>query len=377
VIEVNINRVLTITLRVFRGFKHDKRSIAMMVVAPLVAMSVFGIAFGGEVTNIDVIIVNEDEGAPSMVPGEGDIFLSQLLIDNFDEDVLNIEFNDNMDKAVGKVREGEAWAVIHFPENYTSALVVAGTTTITIRADMSNTQIYAAIMLEMRAALEAVMDDVGHSAPVVLDDSRAIYGEGAEFTDFLIPGVIAFAIFLLTTLLTLLTFTTERVNRTLDRILVTPVTEGEIVMGYAIAFGIIGTGQAILLISWGIVGFDIFIEGNLVIAILVAALLAIASMAFGILLSAAAKTETQATQMIPLIVLPVFLLSGIFWPIEAVPAWLQPAAYGLPPTHAVNALRAIMVRGWGLAEIWPQVLALIAFIVAFLLLATLSLRRKG
>ena len=375
---MNIKRVLTITLRVFRGFKHDKRSIVMMVVAPLVAMSVFGIAFGGEVTNIDVVIVNDDEGATLGLPGnQTEIHLADAYIGHLDKEVLNIKFMSSMDDAVDQVSESKAWAAIHFPANFSESGATGTPTTITIRADKSNTQIYTAILVEMRMAMDAMMKEMGHRAPVEFDDTNAIYGQGAEITDFLIPGVIAFAIFLLTTLLTLLAFTTERVNKTLDRILVTPVTEGEIVAGYAVAFGIIGTGQAMLLISWGIVGFDIFIEGNLAIAILVAALLAIASMAFGILLSAAAKTEAQATQMIPLIVLPVFLLSGIFWPIEAVPTWLQPAAYALPPTHAVDALRSIMVRGWGLAEVWPQVLALLVFITVFLVLATLSLRRKG
>jgi ABC-2 type transport system permease protein len=376
--DLKVHRVLAITLRVFRGFKHDKRSIGLMVIAPLVAMSVFGIAFGGEVTNIDVVIVNEDAGSTMGPTGDQvELHMADDYIGHLDEEVLNIEFMTSMDEAVRKVGDGEAWAAIHFPTNFTEAVVTGETTTVTIRADKSNTQIYTTIQVEMRAAQDAVMDEMGVRPPVEFDDTNAVYGQGAEFTDFLIPGVIAFAIFLLTTLLTLLAFTTERVNKTLDRILVTPVTEGEIVAGYAVAFGLIGTGQAVLLISWGIIGFDIFIEGNLGLAILVAALLAIASMAFGILLSAAARTEAQATQMIPLIVLPVFLLSGIFWPIEAVPAWLQPAAYGLPPTHAVDALRSIMVRGWGLSEIWPQVLALLAFIVVFLLLAALSLRRKG
>jgi ABC-2 type transport system permease protein len=375
---MNVQRVLAITLRVFRGFKHDKRSIGLMVVAPLLAMSVFGIAFGGEVTNIDVIIVNEDAGTLVGPPGnQEELHLADMLTENLDEEVLNIEYMTSMEDAVGKVRDGEVWAAIHFPTNFSSAVVTGETTTVTVRADKSNTQIYTTVLVEMRSAMDAVMDELGVRPPVEFDDSNAVYGQGAEFTDFLIPGVIAFAIFLLTTLLTLLSFTTERVNKTLDRILVTPVTEGEIVAGYAVAFGLIGTGQSILLISWGIVGFDIFVEGNLGLAILVVALLAIASMAFGILLSAAARTEAQATQMIPLIVLPVFLLSGIFWPIEAIPSWLQPAAYVLPPTHAVDALRSIMIRGWGLAEIWPQVLALLVFIVVFLLLATLSLRRKG
>ena len=375
---MKVNRVLAITLRVFRGFKHDKRSIGLMVIAPLVAMSVFGIAFGGEVTNIDVIIVNEDAGTLVGPPGsQEELHLADTFIENLDEEVLNIEYMTSMDDAVRKVRDGEVYAAIHFPEDFSSAVVTGETTTVTVRADKSNTQIYTAILVELRSAMDAVMEDMGVEPPVEFDDSNAVYGQGAVFSDFLIPGVIAFAIFLLTTLLTLLTFTTERVNKTLDRLLVTPVTEGEIVAGYAIAFGLIGTGQSILLIAWGIVGFDIFVEGNLGLAILVAALLAIASMAFGILLSAAARTEAQATQMIPLIVMPVFLLSGIFWPIEAIPSWLQPAAYILPPTHAVDALRSIMIRGWGLAEIWPQVLALLGFIVVFLLIAAFSLRRKG
>lgn len=242
---------------------------------------------------------------------------------------------------------------------------------------MSNTQIYTTILQELRSAMDAMTEEMGMEPPVTFDDSDAVYGKGAVFSDFLIPGVIAFAIFLLTTLLTLLTFTTERVNRTLDRVLVTPVTEAEIVSGYAIAFGLIGTGQSILLISWGIAVFDILVVGNLAIAILMAALLAISSMAFGILLSAAARTEAQATQMIPLIVMPVFLLSGIFWPMEAVPTWLRPAAYVLPPTHAVEGLRSVMIRGWGLSEVWPQLVALLVFIAVFLMLATLSLRRKG
>jgi ABC-2 type transport system permease protein len=371
-------RVLAITLRVFRGFRHDKRSIALMVIAPIVAMSVFGIAFGGEVTNVDIIIVNEDEGLLIGPPGNlTERYLSELIIDNLDPEVLIIERLDSMEEAVAKVEDGEAVAVLHFPVNFSKDAFLGGQTTITIRADKSNTQIYTAILVELREAMDAVSDELGVTPPVEVDDSEAVYGQGAVFSDFLIPGVIAFAIFLLTTLLTLLTFTTERVNKTLDRVLVTPVTEGEIVAGYAVAFGLIGTGQAILLIAWGIVGFDIFVEGNLGLAILVAALLAIASMAFGILLSSAARTEAQATQMIPLIVLPVFLLSGIFWPIEAIPVWLRPAAYALPPTHAVDALRSIMIRGWGLAEVWPQLLALLVFIVAFLLLAALSLRRKG
>ena len=104
---MNVQRVLAITLRVFRGFKHDKRSIGLMVIAPLLAMSVFGIAFGGEVTNIDIIIVNEDAGTLVGPPGnQEELHLAGMLTENLDEEVLNIEYMTSMEDAVGKVRDG-------------------------------------------------------------------------------------------------------------------------------------------------------------------------------------------------------------------------------------------------------------------------------
>ncbi|MGZ7120009.1 MAG: ABC transporter permease, partial [Methanobacterium sp.] len=76
------------------------------------------------------------------------------------------------------------------------------------------------------------------------------------------------------------------------------------------------------------------------------------------------------------VILPAFLLSGIFWPIEAIPAWLRPLSYLVPPTYAVAANRAVMLKGWGLDMIWPDILALIIFAVVFLALAVWSLKRK-
>ncbi len=363
---MRLRRIVAVTHRVFRGFKHDRRAVGLLVFAPILAMTVFGIAFAGDVTNVDVIVVNEDTGG-----------LSDLFISNLDTEVLNIERMSDVDAALQKVRDGESWAVIHFPTNFSQAVLTGGNTTIEVRADKSNAQVYTAIIMEMQSAARQTMESRGLELPVSVDDSKAIYGKDAEFSDFLIPGVITFAIFLLTTLLTLLTFTTERVNRTLDRVLATPTTELEIVLGYALAFGVIGTFQAIVLVSYGVVAFDILIEGSLLLAFLITALLAMASQALGILLSSAARTEAQAVQMLPVIILPVFLLSGIFWPLEAMPAWLRPFSYGLPPTYAAQGLRSIMIRGWGLAEVWPQVLALVVFLGLFLVLATLSLRRRG
>jgi len=368
-------RVLAVTRRVFRGFRHDRRAVGLLLLAPILAMTVFGIAFAGNVTNISVIIVNDDVGVAT--PPNGTLVrLSDQFIDSIDKDVLNIERSGDLNASVAKVRDGRSWAVIHFPTNFSAALLGKVPTTITIRADKSNQQVYVAIQKALRDGSDKMMQKTGYRMPINIDDKNAVYGKNAEFSDFLIPGVITFAIFLLTTLLTMLTFTTERVHKTLDRLLATPATEVEIVLGYAIAFGIIGTFQAIILVSYGVVAFHILIEGSLLLAFLITALLATTSQALGILLSSASRTEAQAVQMIPLIVLPAFLLSGIFWPLEAMPSWLRPFSYALPPTYAAQGLRSIMIRGWGIDRVWPQLLAIVVFLGIFLVLASLSLRRR-
>ena len=88
------------------------------------------------------------------------------------------------------------------------------------------------------------------------------------------------------------------------------------------------------------------------LAFLVVILVAIDAMSLGILLSAAARRELQAVQMIPLIIFPTFLLSGIFVPVDALPSWLSPLSWLIPPTYAVAALRDIMLRGWGIEHVW-------------------------
>lgn len=208
-----------------------------------------------------------------------------------------------------------------------------------------------------------------------VDTGDPVYGQGASFMDFFVPGIMAFVVFLLTTLLTLVSFVGERTSGNLERLQATPLRDSELVAGYAIAFSIIGMLQTVVLLVIGVAAFDIMIVGNIVLAFAVIALLAIVSLSLGILLSSLARREAQAIQFFPLIVLPTFLLAGIFWPVEAIPRWLRPLSYAIPPSYAVDAIRSVMLRGWGLRDIWVDILALGGFAAAFLAAATLSLKR--
>jgi ABC-2 type transport system permease protein len=283
---------------------------------------------------------------------------------------------DSEPEALTRVEDGKAWAAIIFPDDFTQNMA-SNESVIHLKADKSNVNVASAIGTALGDAMTQTMSEAGGQMPVTVQQSP-VYGENAEFIDFFVPGIMAFAIFLLTTLLTLLAFVGERTSGTLERLKASPMKEGEVVLGYVMAFGIIGMVQASLLLIIATAGFKVSIQGNPFLAYLIVALLALVSVSLGVLLSAAAKREAQAVQFLPLIILPTFLLAGIFWPVEAIPQWLRPLSYVIPPTYGVEAMRSVMVRGWGITDIWPQVVALLGFAVVFLVLSVKSLQRaKG
>jgi ABC-2 type transport system permease protein len=378
---MNIRRAFAITKRIFRGLQHDRRTVALMFLAPVVAMCVFGLAFSGDVKDVKVAVVNQD--TEFTIPGTvATMLLSQDIISNIDDEVLKIVTVEDVGEGVRRVEKGDAYAVIIFPERFSESLYMKrqdssypGDTTIQVREDKSNFNVANAITKCVGEAVLATAQQAGQDLPMKVDSEDAIYGKGAKFADFFVPGIMAFAVFLLTTLLTLISFVGERTSGNLERLQSTPLRESEMVVGYAIAFSIIGMLQTVVLLVIGLAAFHIMIEGNIVLAFAVIALLAIVSLSLGILLSSLAKREAQAIQFFPLIILPTFLLAGIFWPVEAIPHWLRPLSYAIPPSYAVDAIRSVMLRGWGVGEIWLDIVALCGFAGAFLTVAVLSLKR--
>ncbi len=378
---MNIRRAFTVTKRIFRGLKNDKRTVALMFLAPVVAVLVFGVAFSGDIKDVAVVVVNQDAGASA--PGSNvTVSVADRIVANFDEEVLKVDKVADIEEGVRRVEKGEAYAVIIFPEDFSQNIFMrmqdpssSASTTIQVREDRSNVNVANAITKGVSDAVLKTMQEAGQESPVTVDTEDAIYAKGAKYIDFFVPGIMTFVVFFLTTLLTLISFVGERTSGNLERLQATPLRESEVVAGYTIAFGIIGMLQAIVLLTIGVTVFHIMIVGNIILAFVVIAVLAVVSLSLGILLSSLAKKEAQAVQFFPLIALPTFLLAGIFWPIEAIPQWLRPLSYAIPPTYAVDATRWVILRGWGFSRIWVDIVALCGFAAAFLGLAVFSLKR--
>lgn len=372
------SRTFAVTKRVLRDLKHDRRQLGLIFIAPLLVISIFGVAFTGTVKDVRVVVVNGDTAPASSS-------LSDKIISNLDTNVVNVAYANSESEAVGQVQNGSATAVIVFPPHFTQSVMaqVSGRTsvaprnkTIQVLADKSNPNVSDPIVGVVNSAVAHTIQGIGRQAPVSVDSSNAIYGANAQFIDFFAPGIICIAVWQLTTLLTLIAFVGERTSGTLLRLLASPLKESELVAGYAAAFGIIGVTQSVVLLTVAVILFNVTIVGNVLLAFVVIALLAIVSEGLGILLSSLARREAQAVQFLPFVVLPAFLLSGIFWPIQAIPEWLRPVSYLLPTTYAVEAVRSVIVRGWGLDRIYPDVIALLIFASVFLGLAAVLLRRR-
>jgi ABC-2 type transport system permease protein len=372
------SRAFAVTKRVLRDLKNDRRQLALIFIAPLLVISIFGVAFTGSVKDVRVVVVNGDTAV-------GNSSLSDKIISNFDTSVLNVAYANSESDAVGQVQNGSASAAIVFPSHFTQSVVARASgqtsvppanTTITLLADKSNPNVSDPIIATVNTAVAQTIQGLGRQAPVSVDSSNAVYGANAQFIDFFAPGIICIAVWQLTTLLTLISFVGERTSGTLFRLLASPLKESELVAGYAVAFGIIGIAQSAVLLSAAVILFHVTIVGDVLLAFGVIALLALVSEGLGIMLSSFARREAQAIQFLPIVVLPAFLLSGVFWPIQAIPEWLRPVSYVLPTTYAVEAVRSVILRGWGLDKIYPDVIALLIFAGVFLVLATILLRRR-
>jgi ABC-2 type transport system permease protein len=379
---MKMSRVWAIARKQFLTLKHDHRTMGLMLVAPVMAMLIFGFAFGSEPKHVPVVVVDQDRGA-----------MGRELVDKIDHETLAMTTSHDAEAARAQVRAGQKVAVIVLPSSFTDDASAHGGSVnprthvvtpptppkgahVEAYVDTTNQQLAAVVPQALAKAAQNLAKDKGAKAAVAFDTAYAFpKAKDARFIDYFVPGVMAFAITLFTTLLTLLAFVGERTSGTLDRLRSTPATEGEIVLGYELAFGAIAAVQGLLILVVAVLVYHVLIVGPVALAALLIVLTAIDAQAIGILISAAAKREGQAVQFLPFIIFPVFLLSGIFVAVQSLPGWLRPFSFILPPTWAVEGLRDVLLRGWGFEHVWLHVVVLTGFAVGFTTLAIVGLRR--
>jgi ABC transporter DrrB family efflux protein len=189
------------------------------------------------------------------------------------------------------------------------------------------------------------------------------------------PAILALFPFVVMFLITSVTTLRERRSGTLERLLTTPIGKFDFILGYALAFGLAAIAQAVITVLFAVYVCNLSIDGSLWQLGVVAIVNALLGTALGLLASAFARTEFQAVQFMPVLVIPQVILGGIFMPRDQMPDVLHAASDWLPLSHAIDAVDA--VAGGGAArDIYGPLLITFAFVVGCILLASLTLRRR-
>jgi len=355
---MNFQRVYAIAARKFSSLRRDKRMFGFIIIMPAIQILLFGIAIGQPPTDLDFAVINENDSDTGT-----------MIVEYLDEgDAVKVHTeHEDLDSARKEIESGELWG----------ALVITSNGTLEILLDNSNQQVSNTILVEVRNAMSSVVASQGSSLPMEI--SEPVYGQkDPAFIDFLAPGIMTMVCFMFSLILTTMAFVGERYDGTLDRIFAAGTSPSEVLLGHLAAFTTILVGQVSVVILIATFGFDITIEGSIFLLFALGLLLGWAAMCFGLFVSSKAKSEFQAVQMNMPVLFPVLLLSGILWPVEALPSWIQPLSWAMPTTWTAEAFRSIMIRGWGLSDggIQTAFLFNILFAVFALFVASKTLKTR-
>lgn len=212
------------------------------------------------------------------------------------------------------------------------------------------------------------------SEDIQLDNSYWYGDKNSNYFDKMFPILMGFFVFLFVFLISGISLLRERTTGTLERVYATPIRRSEIVSGYLLGYGIFAIIQTLIIVFFSIYLLNINLAGSLVYVLLVNILLAITALVMGIFISTFANSEFQMVQFIPIVAIPQVFFLGIF-PLENMPSWLSNIGYLFPLRYAGDALTNIMIKGQGWSNIWFDVLILFAFIIIFIALNIIDLKR--
>ena len=391
---MSIARVLAVARRVAQGFRRDERTLGLMFVAPLIITGLLGWVMRDQTDAVvDVVIVNE--AGPV---GDRIVAALQTAAADPDNDIAVAGVVTTEADATAKIRDGSGDLAIVIPSDLLASVTSGQRPTLTV--------ISAGIEPGAEAGsfgtLQSVMADVakelvppGGTPPLLpkVEHETVFLSPDADQVDVFAPIFLGFFGYFFVYILTGISFLRERVGGTLERLLATPVTRGEIVLGYSLGFGMFATIQVLLLSAFILnsivtpaigpipsftIGLGVDSAGSAWIAILMALLLSIGAVNLGIFLSTFARTELQIMQFIPLVIVPQGLLSGLLWPVERLPDVLQVIAHALPLTYAVEGLREVMLKGADLSSqvVVTDLLVLAGIALFFVALAATTIKRE-
>ena len=355
-------RTIAIAKKVIKELLRDKRTLALMFIAPVFIMWLMNLMFSAS-TTVNVKLATQD--------------LPTGLVTKMDElDHVDVETYQDLDQAKEALANEKVDAVISYKDGE-------------YQVDYANTDASKTSMIRqvLRTSIvnegtDQLLSRVKQALPQLKLDEKApeikeSYQYGDKNTGFfarMIPILIGFVVFFFVFLISGMALLKERTSGTLDRLLATPVKRSEIVYGYMLSYGIIAIFQTAVVVLAAIWLLDVEVVGNILNVIIVNVVLALVALAFGILLSTLAKSEFQMMQFIPLVIMPQLFFSGII-PLSSMGEWAPTVGKFLPLTYSGDAISQIILYGHNLGDILSNLGVLMIFLIILTILNIVGLRR--
>lgn len=341
-------RIRALIVRIIRQFIHDKRSMALLIIAPLIVLSLMYLVFNGD----------------TYEPKIGTLQLPESISQSLSTNSAVVTAYNTLGEAETALAMREIDAILHL-DGAVPYVKLEG-------SDPAKNR--AVIMLIQKAIQEqasAQQQAAQASAPVF----EYLHG-AADMSSFdsLGPVLIGLFAFFFVFLIAGVSFLKERTSGTLERLLATPMRRWEVVVGYMAGFGIFTSLQAVLIAGFTIGVLGSFMAGSFWYVLLIMLLLSITALSFGTFLSAFANSEFQMIQFIPLVIVPQVFFSGMF-DLDSISPWLRWLTHITPLKYGADALRSIMIRGEGWSAIALDVYVLLALSLTFMAANVLALRK--
>ncbi len=358
-----LERIAGVVQKEFRQLFRDPRMSRMIFVSPIIQLVIFGYAVSTDVRRTHMFVVDHDhtQASRSLIDAltAGDYFRI-------------VGRSDRAADAADALDHGRAVLALQIPPGYARMLRGPAGAHVQVLVDGTNSNVatvalgYAEQIVRTHGL--ATLDRV--VVPPVDLRERAWYNPALVSRNYNIPAVVGTIVLMMSLMLTALAVVRERELGTLEQLMVSPLTPGELIIGKTIPFGLVGLVQMAIITAVALLWFRIPFLGQAPLLLLAALLFLLTALGLGLLISTISNTQQEAFLTTFLAIMPVMMLSGFMFPVTSMPVAFQWITLANPLRHYLEIVRAIFLKGAGIDALWPQFLFLLVMGVAVLWLAT-------
>jgi ABC-2 type transport system permease protein len=371
-----MRRVMFLLRKELIEVRQNPRLLPVVLVAPLLQLVILGYAATTDVRNVPVVVADADRSAES-----------RTLIERFDRSrYFSIAAVLTSTDQIREYLDGNrAWLALAIPAGYERAVRNGSPAVVQIVADGSDANsttialgyaqnLVAAYARDIVAArLAAARQPLGS----INAEIRIWFNPQLESKDFMVPGVLALLLMVITSVLTAMAIVGEKELGTYDQLSVTPLKRWEIIVGKLLPYALIGMVDVFLVVGVAVFWFQVPLRGSLVLLFALSLVYLLNTLGIGLFVSTISNTQQQAMLTTAFFfIVPMLYLSGFIFPIENMPSVIQPLSYCIPLTYYLVIVRGIFLKGLGVTTLWPQALALLGLGLAILTLATLRAQKR-